>query len=59
MLCRFALLCTNYCITHMICTVTCQEIEMVRFLSLFQFYVVLIHVNWTANRNSSKKYRFS
>ena len=34
MLCHVALTCTIYCITDMICTVGCQETEVVRFLGL-------------------------
>ena len=33
MLCHVALICTIYCITDMICTVACPEIEVVRFVS--------------------------
>ena len=35
MLCHVALICTIYCITDLICTVACQEIEVVRFPSLY------------------------
>ena len=32
--CHVALICTIYCVTHAICAVVCQEIEVVRFLAL-------------------------
>ena len=42
MLCHVALICTIFCITDMICTVTCQENEVVRFLG--SFYLCLFSI---------------
>ena len=56
MLCQVALICTIYCITDMICTVTCQEIEVVRFLRSFCHF--LNYVNQTTKRNLSKNLKY-
>ena len=51
MLCQVALICTIYCITDMICTVACQDIEVVRFLGSFHLCLFLNYVNQTAKTN--------
>ena len=56
MFCRVALTCTIYCITDMICTVACHEIEVVRFLSSFHLCLILNYANQTTKSNLSKKY---
>ena len=40
----------------MICTVTCQEIEAVKFLALFHLCLCLNYVNQTTKSNLSKNY---
>ena len=42
-----------YCITEMIWTVPCQEIEMVRFLGSFHLCLFLNYVNQTTKSNLS------
>ena len=45
MLCHVGLICTIYCITDMICTVACQDIELVWFLGSFHLLLFLNYVN--------------
>ena len=66
MLCHVALICTIYCITDMICTVACQEIEVVRFLGSFHLCLFLSYVNHTTKSrkiirklSSDSEYRIS
>ena len=54
MLCHVALICNIYCNTDMICTVTCQEVEVVRFLYSFHLCLFLSYVNHTTKSNLSK-----
>ena len=49
-LCHVALICIIYCITDMICTVVCQEIEVVRFLGSLHHCLFLSNVNQTTGR---------
>ena len=55
MLCHVALIWTIYCITDIICTVACQEIEVVRFFGLLHLCLFLNYVNQTTKSNLSKK----
>ena len=55
-LCHVALICAIFCIADMICTVACQEIEVVRFLGLFHLFLFLNYVNQTTKSNLSKNY---
>ena len=55
-LCHITLVCTIYCITNMICTVACQEIEVVRFLGSSHPGLFLNYVNQTTKSNFSKNY---
>ena len=54
MLCHVALICTLYYITDLICTVACQEIEVVRFPNSFHLCIYLSYVNQTRNSILSK-----
>ena len=56
MLCHVALIYTIYCITDMIFTVACQEIEVVRFLGSFHLCLFLNYVNQETKSNLSKNY---
>ena len=58
MLCHVALICTIYCITDMICTVACQEIEVVRFLGSFHLCLFLSYVNQTTENYQKIIIRF-
>ena len=51
-----ALICTIYCITNIICTVACQEIEVVRFLGSFHLCLFLNYVKQITKSNLSKTY---
>ena len=53
MLCHVAFIRSIYCITDMICTVSWQEIEVARFLGLFNFCLFLSYVNQTTQSNLS------
>ena len=56
MLCHVALICTIYCINDMLCTVACQEIEVVRFLCSLHLCLFLNYVNQTTKSKLSKGY---
>ena len=49
-LCHVTLICTIYFITDMICTVACQEIEVVRFLGSFHHCLFLNYDNQTTKQ---------
>ena len=44
----------SFCITDMICTFVCQEIEVVMFLGSFQLCLFVNYVNQTTKSNLSK-----
>ena len=54
--CHVALICTTYYITNMICTVACQEIEVVRFLGSLHLCLFFNYVSQTTRSNLSKNY---
>ena len=54
MLCHVALTCTIYCITDMICTVACHEIEVVMLLGSLHLCLFLNYVSQTTKGNLSK-----
>ena len=56
MLRHVALICTIYCIADLICTVACQETEVVRFPSSFHLCIYLNYINQTPKSILSKNY---
>ena len=50
-LCHVALICTIFCITDLICSVACQEIEAVRFLGWFHICLFLNYLSQTTKSN--------
>ena len=55
-LCHVASISTIQFITDMICTVACQETEVVRFLGSFHLCLFLNYFNQTTKSNLSKNY---
>ena len=56
MLCHVALICNIYSVTDIICTVACQEIDVVRFLCSFHLCLFLNYVSQTIKSILSKNY---